>query len=387
MPYIEDQQDDGNSIAGFSFNVTGGSARSQYYLESYQAVNLQGTINDILGYTDTTVVSGRVALNRKMPLRHPKFPYMYASGISGITGLGYTVPGSSLASPTPAPMEILDAPAISDFRQYLKYRIGVEFTGPRTYAIANNSAISNQSGSWTTPAKITQSYTWAPEFLRYTDFDLAPQDNTIQGQQGDMSLYKNGSYIPFTSPPWMWLPDSILRITWYQVPFRFILSPNSYIAASPWRGRVNQNYMWFWPPGWLLYLGYNVKKYAPPTGFTQTVQTNPNAVPPEQPRYSYFNYAQLCDIELSFLVTNRYLRNSIGFAPDNANYVTGLRADGATQGAGHNLLPDLTTNQFFYGTRNDASGNPSTNNPPAWLSAPLEVLFSDPDSGGGPSLV
>lgn len=382
MPLLdEDQQDDGNSLAGFSFDVTGGSAKSSYYLTSTDAQNLQGTINNILGYTDTTASNGRRGLNRVLPQRHPKFPYLYASRISSLTGVGFNSPGTTMQDAVNPSLAALNAPPISRFLQYNKYRIGIEFTGPRTYAMLGNEFITQQSSTWTRPNGSPQVYSWSPEFLRYTDVDFIPQDNTIQGSQGEMSIYKNGSLVPFTSPPWMWLPDWILKITWYQVPFRFILSSNSYIAASPWRGRVNQNYMWFWPPGWLLYLGYNVKKYAPPTGFTQTISSTTSGA------FTYANYAQLCDIELNFLITNRQLRNSPGFATGNNNYVLGLKADGVSQGAGHNLLPDVVSGQFYYATRNDSSGNAAVTNPPAWLSAPLEVLFSDPDSGGGPELV
>lgn len=375
--FYEKQQDDGNALVNFGFDVTGGSAKSAYYLDSFGSYDIQGTINQVLGNTDTAVQSGRQGLGRQLPLRHPKLPYLFASKISSFTGVGLAggiAMGRAIAPavaipPTDPALAALNAQAITNYLQYGLYEVGVEFTGPRTYPIVSNSVITNQSGSWTRPDGTSQSYSWAPEFLRYTDFDFFPQDNTIQGQQGQMTLYRLGEPVPFTSPPWFWLPDQILKITWYQVPYRFILSPNSYIANSPWRGRVNQNQLWLWPPGSLLYLSYNVKKYAPPTGFTQTLQNS-------QGLYSYFNFAQLCDIELSFLLTKRATA-SIGGSTGNANYVT----------AGHNLLPDLVGNTFWYATRNDKDGNDAFTNPPAWLSAPLECLFSDPDAGGGPDLI
>jgi hypothetical protein len=389
--YLEKTDD--NAIANFSFDITGGSCKSYYYVQSSDAQNLQATITDILGTTDPDAASGRLALNRTLPKRHPKFPYLYASRISSLTGVGTgtATSGASNQTPTNPSLPALNGPPISNYQQYTQYEIGVEFTGPRTYAIADNNIMENQSGSWMRPiGGSPQTYQFAPEFLRYTDFDFVPQDNTIQGQQGGVSLWRpdfvppQTSNIPFTSPPWMWLPDVMLKITWYQVPYRYILSANSYIAASPWRGRVNQNYMWLWPPGWLLYMGYNVKKYAPPTGYAQVIKSNgyselrTGGTPtPATEKYAYFNYAQLCDIELNFLMTNRFDSSGVTGTPTNKNYVV----------AGHNLLPDLVKSRFLYATRNNDQGQPNVNNPPPWLSAPLEVLFTDPDIPGGPDRV
>jgi len=372
--FTEAQRDDGDSIASFGFEVTGGACRSEYFVESIDAVNMQATITDILGYTETAVGSGPT-LNRIPPRRHPQFPYLYASKINSIMGTGRNYPGSTAQNAVNPPSigtgnPLNASPMTDQYRQYALYKIGVEFTGPRTYPIIQNGVITAQSGSWTRPDKTTQSYYWAPEFLRYTDFDFAPQDNTIQGQQGGMTLFNGAGDPPFTSPPWQWLPDSILKITWYQVPYRFILSSKSYIAASPWRGRVNQNYLWLWPPGELLYLSYNVKKYAPPTGYAQSLQN------PTTGLFTYVNWSQLCDIELIFLLTKRIPGYAVGVI-NNANYVA----------KGHNLLPDLVNGGFYYATRNDSVGASSLQNAPPWKSAPLEVLFSDPDCGGGPDLV
>lgn len=371
MPFYPERHED-DAFANFSFDVTGGSCKSAYYAVSASALDLQGTINDILGTTNTAV-TGSMGLQRTLPKRHPKFPYLFASRISSLVGKGSG--NAALQAPNDPSLSALNGPSISEwYEQYARYELGVEFTGPRTYAIADNSIVPVQTGaSWYKPDGTQQSYSWAPEFLRYTDFDFVPQDNVIQGQQGNLSINRNGQWTLFQSPPWMWMPDWVLKITWYQVPLRFILSSQSFITAAPWRGRLNQNQLWFWPPGWLMYLGYNVKKYAPPTGFTQTIQKTPVTNPPV---YTYFNYGQLADIELNFLITNRTV-SSLGGAPSNGNWVA----------AGHNLLPDMTTGKFWYATRNDANGAQSFSNPPPWLSAPLECLFSDPDASGGPDRV
>jgi hypothetical protein len=181
----------------------------------------------------------------------------------------------------------------------------------------------------------------------------------------------------------MWLPDQILKVKWYQAPYRFITSTNSYIAGSAarnWRGRVNQNPWWNWRAGSLMYMGYSVTKYSPP--FNE-VGSYPSYVPRSTDPLNVgtvIHYERLCDIELTFLLTNRYRSGSLGAGISNGNYVA----------AGHNLLPNLADNNFYYGTRtplnaDGTSGTPSVQNPPAWYSFPLEALFSDPDASNGPT--
>jgi len=162
------------------------------------------------------------------------------------------------------------------------------------------------------------------------------------------------------------------------VPYRYVTSSNSYIAGGPnrnWRGRVNQNPWWNWPAGSLLYMGYEVKKYSPPFN---DIGTYPSYLPINGSLSnvgSIIGYERLCDIELTFLLTQRYMSGSLGASITNGNYVA----------AGHNLLMNLADGKFYYATRPDLTGTNSVQNPPAWFSFPAEVLFTDPDAGTGPT--
>ena len=356
--YLETQED--SATSNLAMDQTGGSARATYIINSQDAFNLQGTITDILGYTNPFAGTTQ-KMRRTIPLTHPKLSYLYASKIVSIVGEGSGT--AYQQSPTPPALPIIGSRPIAPYYQYAQYRVGVEFTGPRPYAILNDGAFNSSASSsifYPADGGAGVAFTYAAEWLRYTEFDLYPQDNTIQGQTGGLALIKNSTTtVPFTSPPWMWLPDQILKITWYQVPLRYIISPNSYIANRDWRGRVNQNDWWLWPKGSLLYLGYGIKKYSPPTG---DVQTSPANEP-----YRYINYAQLCDVELNFLLTKRVLSGSLGAAITNLNYIA----------AGHNLLPDMSDMKFYYAT--STTPTISVQNRPPWLSFPVEILMSDPD--------
>src|SRR5512143_1997939 len=136
MPvYLEGQED--NATTNFSFDQTGGSAKAFYYVESSGAQYLLDTIKDILGYTNpfalTGVSSGGQALQRTIPRTHPKFPFMYASKISSLVGMGSAAAVQS--SPEVPSLPAIGSKPIANYQQFSKYQIGIEFTGPRPYAI------------------------------------------------------------------------------------------------------------------------------------------------------------------------------------------------------------------------------------------------------------
>jgi len=379
MTYLEAIEDDAR--CNFQFDQTGGSGKAFYHTPIGSAPNIQQIIFDVLGYTNPTGNGGSQALNRLLPVTHPKCPYLYGNRITSLIGKGS---GNAVrVSPVQPSNPAIGANPIAQFFQYQQYEIGVDFAS-RPYPILTNAAFSAiQSGSWAKKDGTTETFTYATEWSRYTDYDYFPQDNTIQGQQGNMSLVTTGTAtdsVPFTSPPWMWLPDQILKVKWYQVPYRFITSSNSYIAGGPnrnWRGRVNQNAWWNWPAGSLLYMGYSVHKYTPPFNDVDTYPTYTSVGDGAMTVLGdLVNYSRLCDIELTFLYTNRYRSGSLGGTITNGNYIP----------QGHNLLPNLGDNKFYYAVRNPKGATTGDrNNPPAWYSFPVEALFSDPDAAGGPT--
>lgn len=386
--YFEAVEDD--SRCSFAADQTGGTARAFYYNTS---PDLQSALKELLGYTNPFHSLNRPSLDRTLPVTHPKFPWMYASRLVSLVGKG--TGGASRVAPTTPSNPAIGAKPIADYLAYRQYEIGVEFSS-RPYPVLANEAFTGKvtDGKWYTRDGTPNTFTYSPEWVRFADFDYTPQDNTVQGQQGSFTVWgvsgKTGG-IPFNNPPWMWLPDQLLTIRMYGFPFRYITSPNSYIAGTPnrnWRGRVNQNPWWFWPAGSLLYLGYSVHKYTPPTSDIETYYSylptgaDPAATGP------LINYARLCDITLTFLYTTRYKSGSLGADILNKNHIA----------AGHNLLPYLPDNSFRYATRTPLKSSPpfpeaqagtlgtaSVQNPPAWYSFPAEVLFTDPDASGGPT--
>ena len=161
----------------------------------------------------------------------------------------------------------------------------------------------------------------------------------------------------------MFLPNQVLRLTWYQVPFRFITSSNS--VFNKYKGRVNQT-DWngpfgptpipagatpMFPAGSLLYLTYKPTIYTPPLQALGNVFNKGSA------------YERMCDIEFDFLWTTR-LGTSLPANPTNLNYVVD----------GHNLQPFPPARVFYYATSTDGHAVPS------WLSFPIEELWTDPDS-------
>jgi hypothetical protein len=272
--------------------------------------------------------------------------------------------------------------AVADtFNLYKRYQIKVNFT-TRPYTILPDDQVPIKTGTWwpddvlrTTPAT---SFTYAAEWLRYTDWYVEPRFETIQGSQGGFQFHSAGGApvdgSPFTSPPWMYLPDSIVKLVWSQVPLRLITSPNSYIARRGWQGRVNQNDWYNWPAGSLLYLNYNVRRYNQPSTKTQT-QTDLNG-------NTWTSYSKLCDVEFTFLFTSRTMTGSLSADPKYGNWVA----------KGHNLQPwfgppNTATSKpgFYYATAIDGSAPADdTKWRPAWASAPFECLLSDCDVAGGP---
>lgn len=378
MEYLEAIEDDART--NYQFDVTGGSAKAYYYTRLGLSPDLHDIIKEIYGYTNPFSTAGQYRLSRRIPKTHPKFSYLYAQRISSLIGKGSAT--AVREPPTYPTNPAMGNNPIADYFKYQQYEVGVDFSTRPYPIIADTDFTASFAGSWYKRDGTLDNFTYAPEWVRYTDYDYFPQDNTIQGQQGSMSLWgipaPAPDHIPFQSPPWMWLPDMQLKINWYQVPYRYITSANSYIAPTEnrnWRGRVNQNWFWNWAPGSLLYMSYSVKKYTPPTPDIGTYASWTGALDAKALLGNLLNYERLCDIELTFLYTNRYRSGSLGAVITNKNHVP----------AGHNVLPNLADNKFYYATRTPIGGTESVQNPPAWLSFPLEALFSDPDVAGGPS--
>ena len=326
--------------------------------------DLQAAILEILGSVNYPAsADGRLA--RTPPLAHPLFPFWMAVAIPGIKGLGEftktdAVPGFEVA---PFP----------EFALYKNYWLSVEFQ-PLPFPVCNDVVIQVRTGGWyddtsTTGTPSRGIYRYAEEWNRFTDYDFTPQFENITAQKGNMKF--NCSANPpnthtFPAMPRVFLPNQMLKITWYRVPYRFITSTNSYITRMV--GRVNQN-PWNngiqqFAPGTLLYLSYNAKRYTPPI---QTQIWNGDV----------FTYEKYVNLEFVFSYTTRLAGATVSTAPPSQNFIA----------AGHNLQNWLSGDRKFYYVESAPTTGSGIQKTPIWRSAPIELLFTDPDSpqpGGDP---
>ncbi len=191
---------------------------------------------------------------------------------------------------------------------------------------------------------------YATEWYRFTDYEDFPQPEIITANQGQMYMVTGAGptdQTVFQGFPRITMPQSLIKFRWYQVPFSYIESLNSYIKK--YIGYVNQNDFYGWPAGSLLYQGYNAPKYTPP-------------VPEIEPGYggTTFSTAKLCDIEFTWLFTQR-----------EPEYVPTLTNENWIP-YGHNCQPWFSTRKFYY-VKSNAAGQA------IFPSFPFELLFTDPD--------
>jgi hypothetical protein len=349
------------SSAGFSV-YDARSTRPTWLTNPQDPTYVQKILPLLLGETNLTV-QPTARMNRTPPAADPVWPWLFASSISNFKGAGQYVNMLSNAA--------LEAPTLPRFAFYQSrnpggngvreggYFVDVEFT-PRPYAVIGDNFIQPTVSSYFDDAGAGHAFAYAPEWLRYTDYDFIPQDNFITARQGQM-VFRDGSAAngtPFDGMPRMYLPDQVLRFRWFQVPYRYITSPNSYIER--FRGRINQFPWYNWPRGSLLYKNYDAKRYTPPV--PKRVQFGPGFI---------YSTEKLVDIEFYFLLTRRTAA-STPTIPANSSWVT----------AGHNLLPWFYDRGYHYATVQGAkiAGIPQPGTwIPSYLSCPFELLFTDPD--------
>lgn len=368
--YNERQGDLSPTSANFTNTSQSCSVLYNFHAPTFD--QLRSSIIDLLGYTVTAVnsASSDCRIRRILPARHPAYQWMFADSCSpqGI--------GSTFTNITPSPGN--GSPIIPNFPLYADYELRVSFS-PRPYsswqdadiAILKNQTAYKKDGS-------SYTYTAACEWNRFTTFDLYPVNNFISAQQGQAKFRTSdgvgGTPTPnnnqFQDAPRMYLPDSMLKVKWWQVPYRFLTSTNSYLRKFV--GHINQTaFKPEYPAGSLLFLGANPTQiYMPPIPDPGILafSKDPDALP----------VGRLCDLELNFLYTARTLDPSQS-APTyaNKNWIV----------AGHNLQPWLTTRMFYY---TSSEGQPDAADQTKWypnyFSFPHELLFTDPDSPGSPRL-
>jgi hypothetical protein len=350
----EDVGENSIEVSKAGFSPEGGKSSRIWQITPENAEDLIASFPIIIGDCNYNASSSG-KLNRTLPLADPLYAWMYASSIPTIEGYGkYT---KIAADPS------LEAKAFPNVAFWDQYRLAVESL-PRPFPVLPDSLINSAPGSWfpETGGGITPvSFTYANEQNRFCTWDRQASSDYITQQKGQMlfSDALTGGPKQFQAMPRILLNNAIYTITWYYVPIRFAISAKSYLQR--WRGRVNQNFFTGpdglgFNPGELLYLNFSQKMFTPPVQNLVSLGGEGGTIISTE-KFAHFS--------LQFLITQRDLAAPPTTPPTNKNYVVG----------GHNLLP---WNDFlFHYASVGATGRPFL------LSAPLETLFTDPDSPGG----
>lgn len=350
LSFLESIDSVSPSSAGFALDTA--RAVMPVQLLNPTTNDLQDAITTILGWTDTEKsIAGDGRLKRTLPLAHPTYPWMFASSIESIRGVG--APVKELAS------SALEAPPFPFYALYPQYEFMVTFT-PRPYAVLKDSSISLQKNQtwYEVDGTAQNNVNYAPEWLRYCWYDLDAHPDNITCQFGQM-LFRTqsggspGNGVQFAGQPRIYINTQQLKVYWKQVPFRYIESDNSWIRARI--GTINQSDFWRFKAGELLYINYDYRLYTSPVPQLETID-------------NIVTTTKLCDITLTFLRTKRTGVDVPNTPLANQNFVP----------AGWNLLPWLQNRQgFFYASTDNAA---AASQYPTYPSFPHQLLFSDPDS-------
>ena len=240
-------------------------------------------------------------------------------------------------------------------------------------------------------AGVKKQLTYYPEYGRYCTFffeDIdsrvsalvsggmefrVPEDDELLDPEDPLRVDKTRP----ASIPDMVVPDQKFIIRWYQVPARYLSSPNSYLIK--YKGFINQ---WSFVGkiiGSLLYMGSKILRfYTPP-------QYAPGPQPPLFDGFTdlhagTFFAEQLCDIELHFIYTMR--KRNLGNPPD-PNSIPALERPNPNWIDGpHNWMPHFQTRRYFYVHASTEPANDYAHWQPYYFSIPHQILFQDPDVPG-----
>jgi hypothetical protein len=372
LTFIEACSDGGPAPSTSTITIRTASDGAIYQLKNSPTPgDLQAAITTLLGDVKLDVNAGATAgtdgvgaLRRTLPVPHPVFQYHYCSAIPSIQGIGVPVL-------TQSPDALFTGlPPQSTYAAYPEYDFKLQFN-PVTYAVLPDESISNFTGHWydESGSNLSIPFSYVNEWLRFSDFLIQPAGDFITATIGNGMKFRttqppgptSADGKTFTGQAKYYLPNSILKFTWYQVPYRYVLSANSYLEK--YRGYINQNDWYNWKAGQLLYLNYAATRFTPPvptaiswTGATDVFPT------------SGVSQAKLCDLELTFLLTRRNCTD----APVPAN---------------KNSIPAHNNVQKFLGDRLwhyiSTVQNPDTDNTKGaafFPSFPVEILFMDPDA-------
>lgn len=246
--------------AGFGRGA--GAAGYTFY---YTSPVLANVIQSTLGVVSRNKATGR--LNRNiLPARHPLFPWMHATRIGTIRGVG--LPEKLAANPT---IEGNSSDLIF-FAQYPNWECNVQFEH-LNYAILPDSAISTYDVEWFPEdgsATVPTASKYATEYQRFVSWESVPSAQVVTATQGQTKFRKGGGGAPhgFTYPgaPRVTLGSRTLRVTWHMVPEALVEHDNSPIEK--YLGKINQRAFTLgkrtYPAGSMRYDAVQIQRAMPP---------------------------------------------------------------------------------------------------------------------------
>lgn len=344
---------------GGSFTEDSAQAELSYMLEADAEDPIPPTLDDVrnkikelTGYTNPQSIGGLI--DRALPMAHPIYQNLVVTNCR-VTPVQYE-PLFDVEEADPD--GVMEAVPLPDAIRWYSWRFDLTF-GPRPYPMFGNSFVIEDDGQWTDPDGVIQPYTYFNEWDRYTTWTRVPKEEYVKARIGSVKFRRQGGAAPDGKPysdfPRLLLPDDVLIVKWWRVPYRYIRSAESYLIR--FRNHVNQFAWEDFPPGCVLYRGFKETRVNPP--FAE--------LDPDWGGLGVFATNPLCDIELEFWTTSR--RTTDAPTPANANFIAG----------GFNAFPSYYhQNKFFYASSDNAVAASQT---PFFRSFPLEILFTDPDLG------
>lgn len=228
------------SPSSASFGMDGGSA--QMTIEVKRA-DLPTVMQKIMGTVTIDFTTGK--LNRFTPMAHPDYPWLYASRITSLKGIGadgYNE-GDDFLFPGFAHLDRILPARIGLYRYY---QVVVQFE-PRPYSIVTDEQLHALKETTTTyqGGQLVQ-FDDYKEYLRYTTISSEPQTEFLTTNVGSYFLHSPDLQAAGGISPQQVTPTSAggprltvcknrFSITWYMVPYRIINS-----VQFTWaRGKLN----------------------------------------------------------------------------------------------------------------------------------------------------
>lgn len=371
----------GEGNLGFSIDMVDGETNLR--IDSPTAAKLEALVTKLIGGVDFKPIPNNGqsiaygGIRRSLPMRHAWSRNLFITAIKGLRGVGrHTAEVSE---------QDIFVPVLSGYPLYSNYECQVQFTAP-DYEIKPNSEIKTIRSQYYNANGQLVSFNYSNEWIRYLEWKEISDPQVLSSKYGSMYAETSDDAAPggpaatltgarYQGTPFQIMPNSIIKMKWHRVPLSFLTSPNSFIRNMP-IGTINQ-YDWFDPKGdgrpmfkraTLRYDGYTHTHYSPPVrasngdmfGFQFGLATD-----------------KLCDIEFTFARTNRdrFAERLPTHAQANLNWLVG----------GWNLLPwPRIPNRYFFWHWVDETDAVTRLDQTKWFpshnSAPLELLFTNPDA-------